>query len=314
MSSPEIMKSAANLALLQRGTGVGGREGFATVQSMMANLGLSEGQAVDRAAVLLNGGFDAQGLRDIVERSGTRGGEPLLAAIYSARRFGLDPNKVSRQLPTLLDNLNARDDTGALTPELQAAGVQDGQTVIQSLQAIRQAVASGQITQAQADKILGGAASARLVDPLLRAVAAGADQQAMAELADPNAAEDQVKRILANPYARAQERQNTRELLVQSQRESPGSIAARRGEVLAQQEAETADLPGVYKFAADVGNLPNYLFPGNVTDDDARNRSRILQNSGAAGNASPTTPTVVNVTNMYVNGEPRLTAPTGRLD
>ena len=296
LNNTQIVASARNLALLQRATGVGGKQGFSVVQSLQANVGLSESQAVDTAASLLNSGFDASAVEDIVSRGGNVGGLEFVALASAARQTGLAPGDAGRALPTLIGALNQRDERGNLASSLTSLGITEDQTLTQRLAFLDAQRAAGAISQGAFEKATGGAQNARIVAPLTRALQQGLLAPELAALTDPNSAENAVAAILQNQYVRAAERANVRELGITAGREQ--SALTPVGEELQAESKRTEGLPGWIRAASFIGNLPNLIFPDDPEADASRTQT-IINN------------TIIN-NNPIFHGEDPTTSDSGR--
>ncbi len=275
LSREQIGALTRNLAQLQRGTGVGGREGFLTIQSLGANLNLNDEQSVDVAAALLSRGVDASAVRDLAERGGNVGGIDVLALLLAAREQGLDVNRAGRALPTVIGALTRREESGELSQELQNLGLTEGQGFVESLEFLVQQRAAGKITEGQFSRAVGGEQNARIAVPLARVLATpGALDAAREALLDPQASEQLIEEITKNKFVRAQERQNVRELAAQVRRER--SSLTPLGEELAEFDARHQDVPGVFRKLSFVGNLPSFISPDDPEQDAANSIGDIL--------------------------------------
>jgi len=265
----QIEAEAKRLATLQRATGVGGASAQQVLLSAQENLGLTSDQSVDFATAAINSGVTPEALDEIIQRGGNVGGLDAVAALIGARETGLNVSKAGRSIPSLIAALTRRTPDGQLADELTAVGITEEQSLIQRLQTIQQARAAGTISQGQFETSIGGAQNLRLVGPLLRAIETGAFERSRQALLDPNAAENTIAELQRNPFVRAQERKNVRDLLEQSQRE----FLSPRAEILAQTEAEFPQ-SGTARFFTNIGRAPQLINPG---EQDLETQTRINQ-------------------------------------
>lgn len=191
------------------------------MQSLEANFGLTQQQAVDQAAVLLNSGLGAQTIQDLAEKAGPVGGQELFARLLAARGE-VNLGRAGRSLPTLISALNRRDETGGLASDLTSVGITEDQTMTDRIDLLAAAVASGQISQGQFENAIGGAQNLRLFSPLARARGG----QAMAEQALlTGTAVGEVEKLRQSEYVRIAERQQQRELRLKLAEEAGGGSA-----------------------------------------------------------------------------------------
>jgi hypothetical protein len=235
MSDAQITEMARHLAVVQRTTGVGGRQGVDVLLGLQQNLGVSTERATDMAVTMLSAGMDAGAIAQITQRAGAAGGEDALALLMAGREEGLDVNKVGRQLPTLIQSLTARDQRGKLDRGLRRAGVTEEMDLVQRFEQIIGARDEGRISAGQFEQLIGGAQNLGVVEPLGRALKSGAFERARGELRDDQAAERAVQAVQENPVVAAAERQAQRELMQQVRRERPSAF----GEAMQQAEHES---------------------------------------------------------------------------
>lgn len=222
-TNDQIVASLKNLAMLQRATGVGGQEGFRTVNSLQANLGLAEDESVDVATTLLNSGFEAQTVQQLAERGGNVGGLDFMSLILAARGKGLNVAQSGEQIETLIGSLTRRGADGGLAPELAGLGVTGNMTLNQRLAFLVQARDSGQISRGQFETAIGGAQNLKIVSPLARALTdPAAMTSARAQLGDDQAVENAIAALLESEAIQAEERANARDLQNQIATEESG--------------------------------------------------------------------------------------------
>jgi len=204
----ELRKSAERLAQLQRATGVGGSTGFETVQSLEATFGLTQQQAVDQAAVLLNSGLGASTIQDLAEKAGPVGGQELFARLLAARGE-VNLGRAGRSLPTLISALTRRGTDGELADELTGVGITEDQTITERIDLLGSLSGSGRITQGQFEQAIGGAQNLRLFAPLVRA-SARQDEARQALLT--GTAVEETQKLRQSQFVQIAERQQQREL------------------------------------------------------------------------------------------------------
>ncbi len=288
LTQDQILEETRRLATLQRATGVGGADAARLLLSLQENLGLGGDQAVDFGAVALNSGLTADSLQQIVDRAGNVGGMDLVAALIAARGTGLDPNRASRSVPTLIAALTKNDASGNVDPLLASAGVTAEMPIIERLQKLLEARDAGRLNAGQFNEAIGGAEQLRTIAPLERVLQRNLIPQARAALTDAQAVENTIAELQRNEFVRAQERQNVRELAAQVRRERSGLTAV--GEELADFEASTQDLPGIVQSLAFVGNLPNLINPSDPEDTARLNEQATQAPQGQPSPQSQQTP------------------------
>jgi hypothetical protein len=221
----QLRQSAARLAQLQRATGVGGEAGFDVVQSLQATFGLTQQQAVDQAAVLLNSGLEAQSIQDLAEKAGPVGGQELLARLLAARGE-VNLGRAGRALPTIISALTRREADGSLAKSLAGVGISEDQTLVQRIDLLAEGTQSGRINQAQFEQAIGGAENLRLFAPLARARAGQAEaERALAT----GTAVQEIQKLRQSENVRIAERQQQRELRIKLAEEMGAASPATEG-------------------------------------------------------------------------------------
>jgi len=140
----------------------------------------------------------------------------------------------------------------------------------------------------------------------VRALNQGVLAPELATLTDPNVAENAVAAIRQNPYARAAEWANVRELAVTSGREQSGLTPF--GEELQAEVRRTEGYPWFVRAASFVGNLPNLVFPEDQEAEAYAVADRIQHQTvqsdsqfGSGAGAGFMAPVIIN---NYINNNP----------
>jgi len=265
-TNDQITATLGNLAMLQRATGVGGQEGFRTINSLQANLGLAEDEAVDVATTLVNSGFEAQTVQQLAERGGNVGGLDFMALLLAARGQGLNVAQSGEQVETLIGALTRRGADGGLAPELVDLGVNGNMSLTQRLAFLSEGRRSGRISRGQFERAIGGAQNLKVVAPLQRALASpGALASARATLGDDQAVENAIAALLQSDAVRAQEAADAREL--QRQRAIEESGLGGLGERLDEAGTTFSDAGGG---SATLGFLRSLVDPVAAMEAEAR--------------------------------------------
>ena len=212
MSTEQILESARNLALIQRGTGVGGAKGTRVTLSLQEYLDLSQDQAVDFVVTALNSGLDPEALQQVAERAGDVGGVDFISLMLASRGTGLDINRAGRSIPAVIQALTRTQEGGELAKDLQDIGIDDRMSLNQRIEFLLQVRREGRINEGQINRAIGGAQNKRFFGPFERAMHRNLVGAARDALLDPNAAENTIAELEANDLVQAQERANQREL------------------------------------------------------------------------------------------------------
>jgi len=229
-TNDQITATLGNLAMFQRATGVGGQEGFRTINSLQANLGLAEDEAVDVATTLVNSGFEAQTVQQLAERGGNVGGLDFMALLLAARGQGLNVAQSGEQVETLIGALTRRGADGGLAPELADLGVNGNMSLTQRLAFLSEGRRSGRVSRGQFERAIGGAQNLKVVAPLQRALASpGALASARATLGDDQAVENAIAALLESDTVQSQESADARELRRQRATEESGASGLGEG-------------------------------------------------------------------------------------
>lgn len=286
LSDTDIGNAARTLADIQRNSGVGGRGAAQSLVSAQKNLGLNREQAAQALVALFTSGVTDQAVVDITQRAGNVGGLDALALILAGREEGLDVNSTGRAVSTLIGSLSARDSDGQLAERLRRIGVTDEQSFSQRFSRLVSQRESGGIGQADFENIIGGAENLRIVQPLARAVTSGAFERARGLLLANDTISKASRELDANPFVKAQERQNLRELTGQVNRERRSAL----GEDLSQIDADAEGsvllkaLSPFAKITAGVEAVGRFLgFVPDLSVEQAEiNRRRIKETSQSA--------------------------------
>ncbi len=226
LTGDQLKNLAQRGALIQKATGVGGAKAFNVMQSIGANLGFNDDEAVSAAVQLMNEGFSTDVIQEMVEK----GRDPrILALMSNARGQGLNAEKIGRPMTSLLGSLTATDDSGAVAPELAEVGVTADMKPMDRLSLLMGAPDRGEITPGQFSELTGGQGTASLMGPIGKVLRdqAGLDRRAAA-LRDVKAPAGEIAKIMSSRSQWAASSLNTVELEAQLKLEqeglSPGNI------------------------------------------------------------------------------------------
>ncbi len=256
MQLADFMESATNLrpnmnahqrkalaeqgALLQRATGKGGDQAFQLINTVAQNYNMTDAQATDFVTGLLGGGMNESTIADFA----SKGADPkFIAAAYAARER-LPLNVGGGQINSLIAAMRKTDTEGYLAPELEDIGITEEMPPWQRVERAFAARSAGEINEGQFYKLMGGQST----EAFVRAIApemtrAGAVDEALAALLDPDLAESAVARKLANPDYRRHERMNRAQLRTDVAKYKQAMSNVGEGQMQAEAELEAEGVP-----------------------------------------------------------------------
>ena len=221
MSQEDQIKTVRNLALLQRATGVGGEDGQKVMFAMQKQMKVSQEKAVDMASTLLNSGFEASNLNDVLN---TGADQDMLALNLAIRREGVTKD-MKRVIPSIMDRMNSKLPNGHLDPVLARVGITPEMPISQRIELLIKARDEGDINQGVFENTVGGTRNAFVVNAMKSAIQDGGFAKAQEELR-AGSAQGEVDKILQNPDIAVQEDVNRKSLRGKIAEEQAGRVAS----------------------------------------------------------------------------------------
>ncbi len=219
MNDEDQVALSRNLATLDRATGLRGKSAFKALQTITSRLGVSDETAVDMLASMVNQGVSG----DMVQRIVHRGGDARFLGLVSQARGSMDTDDIGRQFDSIANAMMGVDEAGNIKPELEALGLTNEMKPFDRLQFLTKSLAGGQINEGQFMQATGGPQASPLMNAFREAMGQpGSVEAATSALADPQAAEREIAKLMQSPRQQNREKLNRAELRTQIAKETKG--------------------------------------------------------------------------------------------